>query len=78
MDPITTAILAAIAVGVLSAATKVGEKVVVDSYNKLKELIKEKFGSESAVIKAVKELETNPKSTSAQRSCKRRSSCCQS
>ncbi len=59
MDPITTAIVAAIAAGV----SKVGEQAVVDAYTKLKELLKKKFGARSKVLKAVKELEANPKST---------------
>jgi len=59
MDPITTAIVAAISAGV----TKVGEQVISDAYNKLKELLAKKFGTKSKVVKAVKELEANPKST---------------
>jgi len=62
MDPVTTAILAAIAAGVISGAAKVGEQVIVDAYNKLKELLGKKFGARSKVVKAVKELESNPKS----------------
>ena len=58
MDPITTAIVAAIAAGV----SKVGEQAVVDAYAKLKELLRKKFGARSKVLKAVKELEANPKS----------------
>jgi hypothetical protein len=58
MDPITTAIIAAIAAGV----TKVGEQFVVDAYAKLKELLEKKFGGKSKVVKAVKDLEANPKS----------------
>ena len=63
MDPITTAILAAISAGAVSGATKVGEKAIVDTYAKLKELLKKKFGSNSHIIKAVKDLETQPNST---------------
>ena len=59
MDTITTAIVAAISAGV----TKVGEQVISDAYNKLKELLAKKFGTKSKVVKAVKELEGNPKST---------------
>ena len=62
MDPITTAILAAIAAGAVSGVTKVAEQVIVDAYGKLKELLKKKFGARSKVVKAVKELESNPKS----------------
>jgi len=62
MDPITTAIVAALAAGVLSGVKKVGEQAIVDTYGKLKDLLKAKFGSRSKVVKAVKELEANPKS----------------
>ena len=62
MDPITTALFAAIAAGAISGATKVGEQVIVDAYAKLKELLWKKFGAKSKVVKAVKELEANPKS----------------
>jgi len=62
MDPITAAILAALAAGAVSGATKVGEQVVSDAYAKLKELLGKKFGAKSKVVKAVKDLEANPKS----------------
>ena len=62
MDPITTAIIAALGAGAISGATKAGEQVVVDAYAKLKEMLGKKFGSKSKVVKAVKELEANPKS----------------
>ena len=63
MDPITTAILAAIAAGAVSGVFKVGEQAVPDLYTKLKELIRKKFGPNSKVVKAAVELEANPKST---------------
>ena len=62
MDPITTAIVAALAAGAISGVTKVGEQLIVDAYAKLKELLGKKFGAKSKVVKAVKELEANPKS----------------
>jgi hypothetical protein len=62
MDPITAAIVAALAAGAVSGATKVGEQVITDGYSKLKELLKKKFGAKSKVVNAVKELEANPKS----------------
>lgn len=62
MDPITASIVAALAAGAVSGATKVAEQVVFDAYSKLKELLGKKFGVKSKVIKAVKELEVNPKS----------------
>lgn len=64
MDPITTAILAAIAAGVVSGTMEVGQQVILDAYNGLKDLLKKKLGAKSKVAKAVKELEANPKSES--------------
>src|SRR6185295_17384311 len=57
-----TAIVAAITAGAASGATKVAEQAISDGYNKLKELLGRKFGAKSKVVKAVKELEANPKS----------------
>ncbi len=62
MDPISTAILAAIAAGAVAGATKVGEQAIVDAYTGLKELLKRKFGAKSEVVKAVKALEAKPDS----------------
>ena len=63
MDPITTAIMAAIGAGALTGVTKAGEQAVVDAYGKLKDLLKKKFGEKSKVVEAVSELEASPKST---------------
>jgi hypothetical protein len=62
MDPITTAILAAISAGAIAGVTKAGEQAILDAYGKLKEMLGKKFGAKSKVVKAVKELEANPKS----------------
>jgi len=62
MDPITTAILAAVSAGAIAGVTKAGEQIIVDAYGKLKELLGKKFGIKSKVVKAVKDLEANPKS----------------
>jgi len=58
MDPVTTAIVAAIAAGV----GKVAEKAIVNAYDGLKAILKRKFGEESNVVKTVKELEADPES----------------
>ena len=58
MDPITTAILAALASGL----KKVGEKAVVESYGKLKELLKRKFGENSDIADSIAKLESRPDS----------------
>jgi HetE-like protein len=66
MDPITTAIVAALAAGAASGMTKAGEQAISDAYGKLKELLGKKFGAKSKVVKAVQELEANPKSEARQ------------
>ena len=58
MDPITAAIVAAIAAG----TAKVAEQAIVDAYAGLKELLRRKFGAKSEVVKAVKALEAKPDS----------------
>ncbi len=63
MDPITTAIIAAIATGVTGGATKVGQQAIVDAYTSIKGLLKKKFGEQSEVVKSVEGLEAKPDST---------------
>lgn len=58
MDPVTTAIIAALAVG----AGRTVEKIIGDAYDGLKAILKRKFGEDSDVSKAVKELEVKPES----------------
>jgi hypothetical protein len=48
MDPITAAIVAALAAGL----TEVGKNAVMDTYTGLKSLLKKKFGEDSKVVKA--------------------------
>jgi hypothetical protein len=62
MDPITTAIIAAIAAGVTGGITDTGKKVIVDAYEALKITLKKKFGGESDLIKSIEGLETKPES----------------
>ncbi len=61
MDPITTSIVAALAAGLAGGATEVAKKVIVDAYDALKTAITEKFGTDSRIVKAVTELESEPK-----------------
>jgi len=61
MEPISTAIVAAIAVGVAAGTTDVSKNALVDTYNGLKGLIQKKFGK-SELPEAVKKLEQNPES----------------
>lgn len=58
MDPITTAIVAAVTAGV----TATGKKAFSDAYQGLKELIKSKLGQDSRVPEAIKGLEDNRES----------------
>jgi hypothetical protein len=62
MDLITTAIVAALASGIVSGTTKFGEQVILDAYNQLKVLLKKKLGAKSKVVIAVKDLEARPQS----------------
>lgn len=62
MDPISTAIIAALTAGVVGGVSDVGKKLIGDAYEAIKVIIKRKFGAESKVIKAVGELEENPDS----------------
>jgi HetE-like protein len=54
MDPITAAILAAIA--------KLAEPAVRDAYDGLKGLIKRKFGANSPIVRATEDVEKKPES----------------
>ena len=60
MDPITLTIIAAITAGVAQGVSKVGEQVIVDTYQSLKNAIRNRFGEESKIIKAVNNLEEEP------------------
>jgi hypothetical protein len=63
LDPITTAIIAALTAGVVTSAGKLGESILVDAYDGLKSLIKQKFGEDSNMSKAIKDLEQKPESS---------------
>jgi hypothetical protein len=67
MDPVTTAIIAALSAGASSAATDVAKKTIVDGYDGLKGLLKKKFGTESDVVAAVDNLESKPASDGRQK-----------
>jgi hypothetical protein len=58
MDPITTAILAAIP----ALASDLVKSSVKDAYNGLKSVIVRKWGATSPVVQSVEELEVNPHS----------------
>jgi hypothetical protein len=62
MDPISTAILAALSAGAVSGLTEVSKTAITDAYSKLKALLTKKFGGESDVVHAVNEVEAKPDS----------------
>jgi len=62
MDPITAAILAAIGSGALTAVAKVGEDSVSSAYQKLKSLLRSKFGGDHLVAATVDDAEAHPDS----------------
>ena len=66
MDPITTALVAAVSAGLTSGVTAAGKQAVVDAYNGLKRIISSKFGRDSQVSKAIAELEEEPDSKGRQ------------
>lgn len=57
MDPITTAILAALSAGAIGGVTQTSTTAITDAYQKLKGLLVNKFGAKSKVVGAIDELE---------------------
>ena len=49
MDPISAAIIAAVTAGLVKGAGDVGQKVLVDAYEGLKNLLVRRFGHRSEV-----------------------------
>ncbi len=66
MDPVTTAILAALAAGAIGGVTEMSKTVITDAYQKLKGLLVTKFGAKSKVVTAVDDLEEEPDSKGRQ------------
>lgn len=62
MDPITTAIVAALSAGAISGLTETSKTAISDAYTRLKELLAKKFGASSEVVQALKQVETKPES----------------
>jgi hypothetical protein len=62
VDSITSAIIAGLAI----SAGKVGVSVLVDAYQGLKDLLKQKFGADSRLVRAVSDLEEDPESKGQQ------------
>ena len=66
MEPVTTAIIAALIAGAASGVTEAAKKAISDGYSGLKALISKKFGSNSGVSDAVAQLEATPDSPKRQ------------
>lgn len=60
MDPITTALVVALATGVAGGAGQVGKEIIVDAYAALKDALKDKCGVDSKVMQALDALEEEP------------------
>lgn len=63
MDPITAAIVAAIATGATAGITEIGKKAITGAYDALKTALEKKFGPQSDLVEAVDKLEQKPDST---------------
>jgi hypothetical protein len=63
MDPITTAIVAALSAGAISGLTDTAKAAITDGYNKLKGLLTKKYGANSDVVQALDKLEAKPESS---------------
>ncbi len=63
MDPITTAIVAALGAGAISGLTEASKTAIADAYGRLKDLLANKFGGDSEVTQAVNQLEAKPASS---------------
>ncbi|MBN1482774.1 hypothetical protein EH223_12410 [candidate division KSB1 bacterium] len=66
MDPISAAVVAALASGLTAGLGETGKKLVVDAYNGLKSALRRKFGEKSKVVQAVDHLEQKPDSSERQ------------
>ncbi len=66
MDPITTAILAALTAGALSGLSETGKTAIADGYSTLKSLLVRKHGTRSTVAQAIDSLEAEPASSDRQ------------
>lgn len=66
MDPVTTAIIAALVGGVAAGTAEVGKQAIVDAYLGLRSLIAARFGTDSDVCLAIEDLERKPDSEGRQ------------
>ncbi len=66
MEPITTAIIAALSAGAATGLTEASKTAITDAYQRLKELLSKKFGASSEVVQAVNAVEVRPDSAGRQ------------
>lgn len=64
MEPITTAIVAALLTG---AASGTAETIIVEGYGALREMLKKTFGGKTELADAIENLEKKPDSSGRQR-----------
>ena len=69
MDPISGAIVTALAAGVASGVGEAGKKLIMDVYTELKTAMRQKFGKDSKVVESVEKLERKPDSEALQELC---------
>jgi hypothetical protein len=62
MDPITAALVTALAMGVAGGLTETGKQLMPDAYNALKAALQQKVGVGSDLLDAVDSLEKKPDS----------------
>lgn len=67
MDPITAAIITALAAGAAGGLTETGKTAITDAYQAFKDLLAKKFGARSKVVQAIDHLEVEPASPVRQR-----------
>ena len=60
MDPVTTAIAAALTAGATAGLTETAKTAITQAYQTLKDMLRNKFGSESNLLKSVEVLEAKP------------------
>ena len=63
MEPVTTAIVAAVSAGVAGGTKEVVGKAISDTYGRLKGVLQKKFGAASDLVEAVDRLEKKPDSS---------------
>ncbi len=66
MDPITTAIVAALTAGATAGITDTTKALISDTYQKLKEAMQKKFGHESSLAQSLAVLEAKPTAVTRQ------------